>query len=298
MNSLIQRDVLMAPFTSWQIGGPADYFCEPSYLNELRSCYQWAVSQNIPVTIIGGGSNVLISDEGVEGLVICMRKFIGLDVKVESALNKLILTAAGGVKKSELLKVFLKYKLAPALFLAGLPGDVGGGVVMNAGVSEPYVPREFGEIVDWIEVLRPSGEVNRIAHDEITWSYRKASGWQPGIIIQAQLSWELREVQGIFETVKEVNRIRLSKQPLDLPSCGSVFKNPGNQKAAQLIDKAGLKGYSVGEAQVSRKHANFIVNLGRATARDTWALITYVQNEVLRQFGVKLETEVIRVGKW
>jgi UDP-N-acetylmuramate dehydrogenase len=298
MSSLIKKDVIMAPFTSWQIGGPADYFCEPTQLEELRSCYHWALSEDIPVTIIGGGSNVLISDEGVQGLVICMRKFVGLNVRVESSLDKIIITAAGGVKKSDLLKIFLKYKLAPALFLAGLPGDVAGGVVMNAGVSEPFEPREFGEIVDWIEVLRPSGDVVRITHDEMRWSYRKVTGWQPGIIVQAQLSWELQEIPGIFENVKEANRIRLLKQPLDLPSCGSVFKNPGNQKAAQLIDKAGLKGYSIGEAQVSLKHANFIVNLGQAKARDTWALMTHVQDEILRQFGVKLETEVIRIGRW
>jgi len=298
MNHLIRPNIELASLTSWQIGGKADFYCEPETLDEIKECYQWGLGRGYPITIIGGGSNVLVSDDGVEGLVICLRKWAKIRVQTNQVLQRLVIEATSGLRKSELLKVFLKHQLSPALFLAGLPGDVGGGIVMNAGVSEPYVPHEFGEIVDWVEVLRPSGELIRLQKKEIIWSYRKAQGWEPGILVQAQLSWPYQVTPMVLQMVKDANRNRLSKQPLDLPSCGSVFKNPPRQKAAELIDRAGLKGYSVGAAQVSLKHANFIVNLGGATAKDTWGLILKVQSEVLRLFGVNLETEVVRIGRW
>jgi len=298
MSLNIKSQVLTGPYTSWQIGGPAEYFCEPTDIEELRNCNAWARQKNLAVTTIGGGSNILISDEGISGLVICLRRLSKIEFQVNETTQNLEIEALAGVKKSELLKIFLKYKMAPALFLAGLPGDVAGGIVMNAGVSEAFVPKEFSELVNWFEVLKPEGSIVRYEHSDIQWYYRKAEGWQPGIIVRAGLSWVLSPKEHILKEVKEANRIRLIKQPLDMPSCGSVFKNPTGLKAAQLIDKAGLKGYSIGEAQVSLKHANFIVNLGNASARDTWELMMKVQNEVLYQFGVRLESEVVRIGKW
>jgi UDP-N-acetylmuramate dehydrogenase len=298
VNHLIRSNIQLASFTSWQIGGRADFFCEPETLDEIKYCYQWGLQQGYPITVIGGGSNVLVSDDGVEGLTICLRKWAKIEVQIDEVTNRLVIQATSGLRKSELLKIFLRHQLSPALFLAGLPGDVGGGIVMNAGVSESYVPQEFGEIVDWVEVLRPGGDLIRLQKKEITWSYRKAKGWEPGILIRAQLSWPYQVSPKILQMVKEANRNRLLKQPLDLPSCGSVFKNPPGQKAAELIDRAGLKGYSVGAAQVSQKHANFIVNLGGASAKDTWELILKIQDEVLSRFGVILETEVVRIGRW
>lgn len=298
MTDLIRKNVKLASFTSWQIGGEADFFCEPNSIDSLIECYQWAFQNNHPVTILGGGSNVLVSDQGVEGLVICTRKLSCVTYHEDQDLGRLVIRASAGVRKSELLKLFLKFQLAPALFLAGLPGDVGGGVIMNAGVSEDFTPKEFGQIVDWVEVLRPDMTIVRVAHNEVNWSYRKAQGWQPGVLTQAQMSWPLEPNSEILNQVKSANRNRLSKQPLDLPSCGSVFKNPLPHKAAQLIDKAGLKGYSIGGAQVSPKHANFIVNLGTASASDTWSLMMEVKDTVENKFGVSLETEVVRMGRW
>ena len=245
----IQQNVALAPYTSWLIGGPADYFCLPTTVEEVIEAQQFAQSKNLPITVLGAGSNVLISDLGVRGLVICMKKLSGVTIVPDDDL--LLIEALAGTSKSEILKTYLKHKLPPALFLAGLPGDVAGGIVMNAGVAEDFRPREFFEITDWFEVLKPDGEIVRYEHDRVMWSYRHSHGWQPGIIVRAGLSWPLEGDPDILEKVKTANKTRLSKQPLDMPSCGSVFVNPKNHKAAQLIDQAGLKGFQIGGAQVS-----------------------------------------------
>lgn len=292
----IESNVELSRYTSWLMGGSADFFCLPTTLDEVKEAQEWAQQKKLAMTILGGGSNVLVSDQGVRGLVCCLRRFSG--TQVEEKAQKLHIQAKAGTAKSEILKIFLKHKLPPALFLAGLPGDVGGGVVMNAGVAEAFVPREFGEIVEWIEVLKPDGSLKKYAHDEITWNYRHSLGWQPGILVNVGLVVPAVEDSEVLEKVKQANRIRLSKQPLDMPSCGSVFRNPPGHKAAQLIDFCGLKGFRVGDAQVSLKHANFIVNLGNAKACDTWQVITIVKGEVFKKTKVELQTEVIRLGQW
>lgn len=292
----IKKDVLLAPLTSWQIGGPADYYCHPKNVTELKQAYEWAFENQIPVTLLGGGSNVLISDKGVRGLVISLRSLVGITVINEG--QELELEVYAGTGKSEILKMFLKYKLPAALFLSGLPGDAGGGVVMNAGVSEDIQPKEFGEIVDWIEVLKPGGGIRRYNHNEINWEYRRCTGWQPGVVAKIGIKVPMIPDPDILSKVKQANKNRLLKQPLDMPSCGSVFKNPQNHKAAQLIDQCGLKGLQIGEAQVSLKHANFIVNLGKAKALDIWSLILKVQQTVKEKTQVDLHPEVVRLGEW
>lgn len=291
----IDEKVKLAPFTSWLVGGPADYFALPKTIEDIIELQSWSQKKNIPQSILGGGSNVLISDQGIEGLVLCLKHFAG--VKVNESSEQLEMEALSGTSKSELLKIFLKYKLPPALFLAGLPGDIGGGVVMNAGVAENFLPREFAEITQWIEVLRPDSQVERIDAKSLRWSYRHCQGWMPGIIVRVGIKWPMERDEGILDKVKQANKVRLSKQPLDMPSCGSVFINPPHHKAAQLIDSCGLKGFTKGGAQVSMKHANFIVNLGNATALDIWEIITYVQKVVKDRTGVDLKTEVIRMGR-
>lgn len=290
----------MAPYTSWLVGGTADFLTLPETEEQLLQAIQWAQEKQMPITVLGGGSNVLISDQGIRGLTICLRRFSGLS-HIEQD-GRLIIRALAGTGKSDLLKVFLKYKLPPALFLAGLPGDVGGGIVMNAGVAEKIKPQEFFELVDEFEVIDFTNspyQRKKFQNNDVEWTYRHSTGWQPGVIINAQLSWPLSDVdETILEKVREANKVRLSKQPLDLPSCGSVFKNPEGQKAAQLIDQCGLKSYSIGAAMVSPKHANFIVNVGQAKATDIWAVIQHVQKIVHDEKGVKLQTEVVRLGEW
>lgn len=296
MSLKILENVNLAQYTSWLVGGNAEFFCLPENLEQLQDAVAFAKSQHLQITILGGGTNVLVSDQGVEGLTICLRKFSKISSHIAN--DKLVIESLSGTSKSELLKTFLKYKLAPALFLAGLPGDVGGGIVMNAGVAEAFKPREFMEFVDWIEVLTEKLEIKRIPKDQLKIKYRHTDGWQPNIVINVGMSWPLEADPTILDKVRDANKIRLSKQPLDMPSCGSVFKNPENHKAAQLIDQCGLKGFKIGDAQVSLKHANFIVNTDKATAQDILNVIHHVQNTVENQTGVKLTTEVIRLGRW
>lgn len=300
MNSLgFAKQVALAPFTSWQVGGPAEFYARPTTIDELKTNLREAQRQGLAVTFLSGGTNVLISDRGVKGLLVHLAQLSG--VQVEERGGRLHMTAMAGTSKSELLKIFLRYQLAPAQFLAGIPGDVGGGVVMNAGVAEALAPREFCEIVDWLEVLRlVEGEwqTARLAADKLQWSYRHCSGWQPGVITRVGISWPLQADSEVLGRVRALNQTRLQKQPLELPSCGSVFVNPDGFKAGQLIDSSELKGFRIGDAQVSIKHANFIVNRGHATASEIRAIIEHVQNTVRVRHGQELTTEVVMMGEW
>jgi UDP-N-acetylmuramate dehydrogenase len=305
---VIEQDVSLKPLTSWLVGGPAQYFAQPKSLAELREAMAWSVFNGQPATLLGGGTNVLISDNGIKGLTIALRKLAGASAVEED--DRLRIECLAGTSKSELLKNFIRRKLEPALFLAGLPGDVGGGVAMNAGVGEMMKPREFVEIVDWIEVLRwPAGgsdlvdlaasvRVDRIKASDLQWSYRHCEGWRPGVIARVGLSWPLEPKDDVLTRVKSANQLRLSKQPLDMPSCGSVFVNPPGHKSGQLIEGAGLKGFAVGGAKVSEKHANFIVNFNEAQATDIHRVIEHVQKTVQSRFGVSLKTEVVYLGEW
>lgn len=291
--TFIQENIALAPYTSWQIGGPARYFARPKTAEEVTEAQTWARKENHKITWLGDGSNVLVADEGLGGLTIVLDQFKTYSVSEEAGRVKIV--ADAGVGKNELLKVFLKHKLAPALFLAGIPGSVGGGVVMNAGVAEQFKPREFVEITDWVEILTPDGHIVRKEARELHWAYRHCTGWQPGMILRAGLSWPNEPDPTILEQVRNANKIRSTKQPLELPSCGSVFVNPPGHKSAQLIDSSGLKGYTVGGAQVSLKHANFIVNTGGAKAADVAAVIKHVRETVKAQKGVELNAEVIQL---
>ncbi len=296
MSLKISQNVNLAEYTSWLVGGNADHFCLPETLEDLKEALSHAKANNLPITILGGGTNVLVSDDGIAGLTICLRRLSKIASFEKD--GKLHIEALSGTAKSELLKTFLKQKLAPALFLAGLPGDVGGGVVMNAGVAEGFLPREFMELVDWVEVMTQDLQIIRLQKNQLNVKYRHTDGWQPHIIVNVGMSWPLETDPTILEKVREANKIRLTKQPLDMPSCGSVFKNPEGHKAAQLIDGSGLKGFRVGDAQVSLKHANFIVNLEKATAKNISDVISHVQKTVEKEKGVKLTTEVVRLGRW
>lgn len=292
----IARDVKLATYNTWQVGGPAEFFCLPRTVDEVAQAQKWAEAQHCPVHVLGGGSNVLIADEGLPGLTICLKHLAGTEVTDSE--GRLRINALSGTSKSELLKIFLKHKLAPALFLAGIPGDTGGGVVMNAGVAENFKPREFHEITEWFEVLKPDGTLRRYQNADVKWTYRHSEGWQPGIITRVGLAWPNEPDPAILTQVRDANKIRLQKQPLDMPSCGSVFVNPPGLKAAQLIDQSGLKGLQIGQAQVSLKHANFIVNLGGARARDIWSVIQSVRRQVKEKKQVELRTEVVLMGAW
>ena len=279
----------------WKVGGPAEYFCEPESPEELKSALHWAKKQKKDWTVLGRGTNVLISDQGIKGLVISTAKLQSCFVKKTE--NKLQITCGSGLLKSQLMKTFKSYKLAPALFLSGIPGDVGGGLVMNAGVNRPFQPSEFSEIVKSFKVMNIEGS-KKYLKENIKWRYRQTIGWQKAVIYEVEFEWPLNETPDLNKRIKEELKKRRESQPLDKSSCGSVFKNPYPQFAGELIEKAGLKGLKQGSAQVSEKHANFIVNTGQAGAEDIHKLIQNIKQAVFEKFSVRLETEVHYIGAW
>lgn len=298
MSLEIKKQYSLKSLNSWKVGGEAEYFCAPRNLAECKEAQAFAAKEQIPLHYLGLGSNVLISDRGVKGLVVHSRRLTGIESKIEVQKHRLELTCWAGSFKTEALREFLQHGLSPALMLAGIPGDIGGGVVMNAGVSENYQPREFREIVDFVEVLR-DGQLHRFENSDLQWSYRHCDGWQPGMIVRVGLSWSLNDRDdNLREKVREARLRRSSRQPLELPSCGSVFVNPLPHHAGQLIESCGLKGYRRGDAQVSEKHANFIVNLGSATATQTHEVIEHVKEQVWQKHQVRLHTEVRYLGEW
>ena len=304
----IQESLSLKPYNTWRVGGEAEYFALPADVNQIRESLVWAENNDIEVTYLGAGSNVLISDRGVKGLVLCTKKINYIENVSDEKDFRLVCGA--GVLKIKAMRRFLKEGLPPALFLSGIPGDVAAGVVMNAGVSEKEIePKEFFQIVESFKVLEKQNEdwtEKHYVNKNIKWLYRNSKNWGPGVITEVTLSWPLDDkVENLADKVNSAQALRKSKQPLELPSCGSVFTNPyddpnnTDQKSAGfLIEKAGLKGYEYGGAEISRKHANFIVNKGKATALDLHCAISLAQEKVRHMFDISLHTEVRYLGDW
>lgn len=294
----IKTNVHLSRYSSWQVGGCADFLAEPQTIEDLQWIEAEAKHKGLPLTLLGGGTNCLISDAGVRGIVISLRKLIGFSSFVKDGFLKIECLA--GTPKLLIMKEFLKHKLAPAIFLSGIPGCVGGGVIMNAGVRENITPCEFSEIVDWVDIIYDQQIVRKTFLD-MQWSYRYCQGWQPGIIANIGLKWEMNPITDLHEKVKKAQWHRLLKQPLEKPSCGSTFTNPKNAdglSAGQLIEQSGLKGFQFGQAKVSDKHANFIINLGKAKAGDIDFIIQHIQERVHHTTGIHLQTEVKYLGEW
>ena len=297
MNLKIQKQVSLKQWSWWKVGGPAEYFCLPQNLQETKEACQWAKENQKPVTVLSGGTNVLISDLGIKGLVMGLKKLKGIQKTCTE--KELAVTALSGTPKHELLRVFSQEKLSPALFLCGLPGDVGGGVVMNAGISSSIFPKEFSQIVDWIKVFSlDSHDLKFFKKEDLKWDYRSCKGWGKGIIYEVGFKWPLKPIEEFSQKLKEMNKKRIRTQPLNQPSCGSVFKNPPEKRAGKLIESSGLKGFSIGGAEVSNKHANFIINKGNATAQDIHQVIEYIQKKVQQNSEILLEPEVHYLGSW
>jgi len=293
----IQTQVPLSQFTGWKVGGPAEHFYTPENLNELKQCCIWGNEKKLPITVLSGGTNSLISDRGIKGLVIHLKQMQSFEINKDK--NHIQILALSGTPKYQIFKIFSELKLAPALFLCGLPGDMGGGVVMNAGVSYNVHPYEFSQIVNSIEVLSfKDHQLETFKKKDLDWSYRSCTGWEKGIIYRVSLKWPYKEIENFHRQLRQINRKRLTSQPFNHPSCGSVFKNPQNNKAGRLIEESGLKGFQIGGAEISKKHANFIINKGLATALDIHRVICHVQKTVKDKFNIHLEPEVHYIGEW
>jgi len=290
---MVQFDAPLAPFTTFGLGGKAEALAQPNSVEELSQVLKIADDKNIPVFILGAGSNVLFRDGGFTGLVVKLdRGFSNLSFGRVNGKPEVTVEAGAALPLSRLIQVTVEEDLKGLEFLAGIPGTVGGALAMNAGAFG-------GEITDALEqmtIMAPDGSVQELEEEDIETSYRHLKIDKGTIILEARFSLIQTEEGAVKETVSEYLDRRKKIQPAGVKSAGSVFRNPKSQPAGLLIDQAGLKGQRVGEAWVSEKHANFIVHKGGATAGDVIELINQVKEGVKDKFGIELEPEIKIVG--
>jgi UDP-N-acetylmuramate dehydrogenase len=286
----------MSEHTSFRIGGPADIFISPADRSDLAVLLREVRRLGTACMILGGGTNLLVRDRGFRGVVISLdrMKAVGVAREYRSVGGAFaVVQVEAGLPLPKLLQFCLERGLAGFEFAAGIPGTMGGAVCMNAGTARG----EIGDIVDTVTLFTPSGEQVIRHRDEMGFGYRTAAIPWGHTIVEAKIILRLGDRNEIKARIKELVDRRRTVQPWGLPNAGSMFKNPQDESAGKLIESAGLKGLTVGRAQVSEKHGNFIVNLGAATAADVQKLMTLVQERVLDIHKVRLEPEIKIVGE-
>lgn len=282
-------DEPMKNHTSFKIGGPADIMIIPGNEKELIEGIKICKDNNINYYIMGNGSNLLVSDKGIEGVVIKISEEFG-DIVV----NDTTIKAESGALLTVVSKKALKNSLTGLEFASGIPGSIGGAITMNAGAYGG----EMKDIVTKVRCLNGDGNIVEYSNEEMKFRYRKSRVEEEGLIVlSVEMELEKGDYKTIEERMRELTEKRTSKQPLHLPSAGSTFKRPEGYFAGKLIDDSGLRGIRHGGAQVSEKHCGFIVNIDNATSEDVRTLIRTVQKIVKDNYGVELETELKIIGR-
>ena len=281
-------DEPMKNHTSFKIGGPAAALCAPKDRQQLRELVGFVQREGVDSWYIGNGSNLLVSDKGLNGVAILLDSSFDGEIELDGT----VLLAPAGKKLSAVCAAACAAGLTGLEFAYGIPGSVGGAVYMNAGAYG-------GEMKDrllWVEYLAPTGEIVRLEQEQLSLSYRHSrfmeEGMEGSCIVRAAFGLQRGEKAAIQSEMDRILNQRRQKQPLEYPSAGSTFKRPQGAFAAQLIDKCGLKGFTVGGAQVSEKHAGFVINTGKATCADVLALCEEVRTIVKEKTGYDLEKEI------
>lgn len=286
----IRKNVRLADYTNTRVGGPADWAFWPKTIAQVKTVIEelHASDRALPITVLGNASNLIITDDGLRGLVIFLTDLAEIQVVEQT------ITASAGAAIIDVARVAQQNGLTGLEWAAGIPGSVGGAVYMNAGAYGGQVD----SVVSIIEVLTQTGEIKSITNADLAFAYRHSAVQETGdIILSATFALESGDKAAIDAMMEDFNTRRASKQPLEFPSCGSVFKRPVGYFAGKLIMDADLQGYTIGGAQVSTKHAGFIVNRGTASATDYIQVIRHVQQVVAEKYGVTLETEVRILGE-
>jgi UDP-N-acetylmuramate dehydrogenase len=287
--SRVLIDEPMRRHTSFRIGGPADVLVLPGSVADLRRAVRLARQWGVPLTITGNGSNLLVRDGGLRGIV----------AKLGEAFERItvakpVLTAQSGALLAAVSRAAGDHSLTGLEFAIGIPGTLGGAVIMNAGCYGG----EMKDVVTRVTALDAAGDLHEMSPAELQFGYRRSALQQlDWIVAEVEMRLEPGDRALIAAKMADLTRQRESKQPLSFPSAGSVFKRPPGRYVGPMVEELGLKGYRIGDAQVSEKHAGFIINRGEATARDVLALIQYVREQVQAAFGVWLETEVRIIGE-
>ena len=284
-NMDIRFNESMANHTSFRIGGPAEVMAMPKTADELSQLLRWAKQEQIVPAILGAGTNVLAPDAGMTGLVICLKDALqGMEL-----LDGGRIRVAAGVTMTRAAVFAANHNLSGMEFAHGIPGTVGGGVYMNAGAYGG----EIRDICESVDVMSADGVLTTLSNEEMTFGYRHSRlEDEGGIVVSAVFKLTDKPEQEIRTQMQDLMNRRKTSQPLDLPSAGSAFKRPVGGYAAALIDQAGLKGFQIGGAAVSEKHAGFVVNLGGASAKDVQDLLSRVSDLVFENSGIRLEPEV------
>ncbi|WP_301945617.1 UDP-N-acetylmuramate dehydrogenase [Lactobacillus sp. B3795] len=278
----------LSKYTFTETGGPADLVAFPKNTDEVRELLSMAKRDDLPITILGNASNLIIKDGGIRGLVIILTEMN------EITSHDDLVIAQAGARYIDTTIVAQQHGLTGMEFAAGIPGSIGGAVFMNAGAYGG----ETAEVIESVTVLTPENEIKTLSNSELDFGYRHSAVQdQDDIVLEATFKLSTGDKDEIQAEMDRLNALRESKQPLDLPSCGSVFKRPEGYFAGKLIHDAGLQGYQSGGAQVSKKHAGFIVNIDNATATDYLDVIKHVQETVYAKNKVHLETEVRIIGQ-
>jgi UDP-N-acetylmuramate dehydrogenase len=283
-------DAPLARHTSLGVGGPADALASPESVDELAALVALATRLGLPLHVVGGGFNTVVLDGGLDGIALRTHRLRALALEADGTTVR----AEAGVSHSQVVRLCVAHGLAGLEFGAGVPGTVGGWVVMNAGVPDA----EAGAVVHDVEIVASDGTRRTRSRDEMRFVYRGARGLAAGeVVAAARFALRPADREAVRAAVERHLAHRRATQPIDQPSFGSVFKNPPGERAGRLVELAGLKGLRIGGAQISSVHANFIVNLGGATAADVLALMARAQDAVRERTGIALEPEVRIVGR-
>ena len=286
----IKLNEQLKPYTTFRVGGPATYFVEPESIQQVQGLISLCKEHQIDWFVIGNGSNLLVSDEGYDGMIISLQKHFSHVIHEDGKIR-----AEAGAMIAKVSNTAKKHSLTGLEFAAGIPGTVGGALVMNAGAYGGEIKDTLIEAV----VLTEQGEVLTLEASQLELGYRKSCILDKKyIVLEALFGLQKGNEEKIKEDMKHYNEQRRLKQPLDKASAGSTFKRPEGHFAAKLIEDAGLKGYQIGDAAVSDKHAGFVVNLGNATSKDIINVCNYVADTVKEKFQVSLEMEVKKIGKF
>ena len=283
LQKCIRKNEPMAMHTWFQLGGPALYFAEPESVEQLSEMLAWATEENLPVKVLGSGSNILIRDEGIHALVISLVHPNFSDITVDETQ----VTAGGGAKLGRVVTTAVHAGLAGMEDLVAIPGTIGGALRGNAGTTK----NDIGQWTKSVTVMTESGHVVKRAGEEILFDYRKSSIDEP-VILEATFQFEEDDARQLAKRMQKMWIVRKSKQPMGHQCAGCVFKNPPGMHAGELIDNSGLKGTRIGGATVSDRHANFIVAEPECTASDVLRLIDLVREQVEQRMGVELEQEI------
>lgn len=280
----------MKNYTSFKIGGPAECLIKIDNTEDLREILKLAKEKQIPLTILGNGSNVLISDKGIEGITLII-KIEKLEIEEN---NKIKVTVGAGEKNAKIARELLKREISGFEEISGIPGTIGGAIRMNAGAHG----KEMKDIVKKVKAISYNGEQKEFTNEEMKFEYRRSMlKDEKYIVTEVELELTKGKKEEIQAKMDEYKTFRKEKQPIEYPSAGSTFKRGADFITAKLIDEAGLKGYSVGDAEVSTKHAGFVINKGNATSEDVIELVKHVQEKIYEKFGKKIELEVEIIGK-